>query len=297
MLHYKYLKHLIFLAFFITLVSCTDNETNVPKISKNTYSIDLAVNPLDSSGYYHNDALNYHFDRIWSNVDSLDILISRYIYEYSGEKYFKRNYYDSLTNNLRSYLYFKGFSQNVVDNVNFIDSMFTNLQLFTTVNGVEVVKHLRPEILNIVNYCIANNRISQTAYASITSIINNYYNGNDEVAAELSNSINLEDYNINDNPNIFIYKSIYNASLEFWGDTTGYPGLIKPTGNKHNNEILFWKAFFSSLVDAGWGALGGAAAGPAGAAVVGATGTALASDVLEDPGKYFNAKGQHRGGP
>lgn len=267
-----------------------DDSSGINKLSSSS-------NPLDSIGLIHNVFLDYHFDKMLPHDSNH---VSMFFYNFNNQVYGKKIFWDTIITNVCEAALDRGWNANDVNQAKAIAyNLYSDAGMFTTINGVEIVKDFRSNMYDIYDAAISNGYLSQNEYNILSDIIDAIYNENYLAVDSMVQALDLSNYNINSEPAVFVFKSIYKHSKTYWDNLYMTSGVIKSGDNSLGTNGLY--EFAINSIDAaagiavsftGIGAFastifGGAVSGFADAAI-GIIGDALTEDPCRCPVcKYY----------
>jgi len=216
----------------LILISCNEklDETNVTSNKKDNKLLSIN-NPYDSFGIIHNELLDFHYTSMLPHKDyHMENVIS-----YNNQYYVKAGQVDTLLISMKNYSLNRGYSINSIDSArNQIYSFLNNTQMLTTINGTYVIKDIQANIYTLINGAMTYGNLSQKEYNVLSNIISCYYNKNYGLIPNYINSINLNNYDIDDYPAVYAFIALYNHSYDYWNN---YYSEIDKKANKNDDEI------------------------------------------------------------
>jgi hypothetical protein len=245
------MKNLLLLFFSLFLFfGCKETTNNKQdNIINGNNSIQTENNPLDSVGIIHNELLDFYHNR---NLPHDSSHFNRFTY--NNTKYLRKSEFDDMVNSCVAYGISKGWNLNTISiDTGKVYSLFRNANMFENINGTMVVKDISTNLSNLLQSSLNLGFLTNNEYQIILPILNAYNAKNYSLCDSLINNLSLDTYNSNTQPSIFIFKSVYNHSTQYWNNfysLTDITSVIKNGNNKQDKTLNTPKDIFVSGVDA-----------------------------------------------
>jgi hypothetical protein len=256
---------LILTTIFICIYSCTKDDL-ISNKGNGGPQFGPFINPLDSVGLIHNEALEYY------RLNFRSLVEDKLVMDIDSVFYLKRSAFDNCINAAISFGTIRGYNIDVMNQVRLdIVNIYNHANMFTNINGEAVVKFAEYYWDDIINAMIDLNNLDSLELSYILPVVISAQNDSSLAYSQsLIDSIPLQGMSPDTLPKLFAFCSIWNHSRYYWIDQGGYQIILNNnTKNSYFNSILTdkkkkgWKPdnnqklIMSDALGAGIGLVGG----------------------------------------
>jgi len=238
---------LAFILLYIFITGCEDGNTIIkPKKENNQPILNTELpNPYDSIGVMHNEIILYarsDFDHCNSHHFNSVLNINE---EYFIEKLMLDTFLLSTEEFLLSIGYNYYEAQNKIKN---IYNFFHLSNLDTTIQNNEYYKDIRYFVPQMISTMLSLGLMRQEEYNELSNIISAITFMNFTIADSLINELDITEYDPEDYPNIYKFKSIYLHSSSLWKNIFNIndKNVIKKD-QLNVTEREFWVMFYDAI--------------------------------------------------
>lgn len=198
----------------IAIASC-ENDENINPVDQLGDSNRQSLGGqclIDEVGIHHNGGLSYYRSSITHTSDHLNCTLV-----VNNETLLEKKYFDDVLTISKTYFVNQGYNLSDINQAHqIIYDIYDNANMFVTINNTEYIKDMRMNLWNILNSAVSLGYADQANIDACSNLINHAVNQNSEDALNDINAIDLCQLDIQTAPGIFIFKSIFNYSFEYW---------------------------------------------------------------------------------